>query len=196
MKYLLLTGLILVASFAQAKQATSDFGYTIEIPETWAPLTGPEAKANPDLFNFDNVDSLPPAILDQVIPLITSGQMDFYFLPDNSNEFADNINVIKQLAQVPSSPEQVKQVCEMYPIELKNLFNRDIAIKTCEKRTVSGRDALYIESEGAIVGTTSMMYQIEVSTNILLMFTATVKNTSINGVEADIHKAINTVNIN
>jgi hypothetical protein len=194
-KYFLLTSLILLSFFTQAKQANSDFGYSMDIPDTWSPLTGPEIKANPELFNFDNVDSVPDPLLQQIIPLIRSGKMDFYFLPDNTNNFADNINVMKQIGEVATTPAKIKETCDAFPVELSKVFQRDIKLYTCEKTQVSGMDALYIKFDGALTDTTTMQYHIKKSENVFLIFTATVKNSSFDDAEADIHQAISTIQL-
>jgi len=195
-KYFLLISLILLSSLTQAKQANSDFGYSIEIPDTWSPLTGPEIKANPELFNFEDVNNIPNSLLKQIIPMIRSGKMDFYFLPDNTNNFADNINVMKQVGQVATTPEKIKETCAAIPVELTNLFKRDISIYTCEKAQVSGKEALYLKFDGALADTTTMQYHIKTSENVFLIFTATLKNSSFNGTEEEIHQAIKTIQLN
>ena len=196
MKYFLLTSLILLSFFTQAKQANSDFGYSMDIPDTWSPLTGPEIKANPELFNFEDVNNIPDPLLQQIIPMIRSGKMDFYFLPDNTNNFADNINVMKQIGQVATTPEKIKETCAAIPVELTNLFQRNISLYTCEKAQVSGKDALYVKFDGALADTTTMQYHIKISENVFLIFTATLKNSSFNGTEEEIHQAIKTIQLN
>ena len=196
MKYFLLTSLILLSFFTQAKQVNSDFGYSMDIPDTWSPLTGPEIKANPELFNFEDVNSIPDPLLQQIIPMIRSGKMDFYFLPDNTNNFADNINVMKQIGQVATTPEKIKETCAAIPVELTNLFQRNISLYTCEKAQVSGKDALYVKFDGALADTTTMQYHIKISENVFLIFTATLKNSSFDNAEADIQQAISTIKLN
>ena len=196
MKYFLLTSLILLSFFTQAKQVNSDFGYSMDIPDTWSPLTGPEIKANPELFNFEDVNNIPDPLLQQIIPMIRSGKMDFYFLPDNTNNFADNINVMKQIGQVATTPEKIKETCAAIPVELTNLFQRNISLYTCEKAQVSGKDALYVKFDGALADTTTMQYHIKKSENVFLIFTATLKNSSFNGTEEEIHQAIKTIQLN
>jgi len=199
MKYLLLTGLLLISSFTQAKQATSDLGYSIEIPDSWLPLTGPEIKANPDLFNFEQVDGLSPALLEQIVPVIQSGKMDIYFIPrstDNTaNNFTDNINIMKQIGSVPNNLDQVTQVCAAAKSELNNLFQRDINMYECKQTDVKGKNALYTKFDGALPGTISTQYHIALSENVFLMFTATAKSDTYESIEKPFRDVINTLNI-
>ena len=54
-KAMLVLTLFLVAAMpAYAKQHSSDFGFTMDIPDGWLVLGREEVKKNPDLFNFDN----------------------------------------------------------------------------------------------------------------------------------------------
>ncbi|RBW42469.1 hypothetical protein DS885_15340 [Psychromonas sp. B3M02] len=199
MKYFLCTSLILISFFTQAKQATSDLGYTIEIPNSWSPLTGPEIKANPDLFNFEQIDGIPPALLKQIMPVIQSGNMDLYFIPNNSenlaNDFTDNINVMKQVGNVPSNPNELNEVCASAKSELSSVFQRDITLYECKQTKVIGRNALYAKFDGGLEGTVSMQYHFPLSENVFLMFTATAKLDTYETIEKEFQQVINTISL-
>ncbi|WP_409438971.1 hypothetical protein [Psychromonas sp. GE-S-Ul-11] len=199
MKYFLCTSLMIISLFAQAKQATSDLGYTMQIPDSWSPLTGPEIKANPDLFNFDQIEGIPPALLEQVIPVIQSGNMALYFIPNNTEDavssFTDNINVMKQVGSVPNNANELAEVCASAKSELSSLFQRDITLYECKQTEVIGRNALYAKFDGGLEGTVSMQYHISLSENVFLMFTATAKVDTYKNLENAFNQAINTVSI-
>lgn len=179
----------------QAKQTSSDLGYIIEVPESWIPLTGPEIKANPDLFNFEQVNGIPPALLEQIIPVVKSGNMDLYFLPDNTENFADNVNVMKQVGTVPDTPDELAKTCADAKSELTQIFQRDITLFECKQTERLGRNTLYAKFDGALIGTISMQYQIALSENVFLMFTATAKVDTYKAMENDFHQAMKTVRI-
>jgi len=199
MKYFLSASLILISFFTQAKQATSDLGYTIEIPESWTPLTGPEIKANPDLFDFEQIDGIPPAALEQIMPVIQSGNMDLYFIPNQTesaaNSFTDNINVMKQVGSVPSNLNEINEVCTSAKSELSNMFQRNITMYECKQTEVMGKNALYAKFDGGLENTVSMQYQIALSENVFLMFTATGKVDTYKDLESAFEQVINTVTI-
>ena len=199
MKYFLSASLILISFFTQAKQATSDLGYTIEIPESWTPLTGPEIKANPDLFDFEQIDGIPPAALEQIMPVIQSGNMDLYFIPNQTesaaNSFTDNINVMKQVGSLPSNLNELNEVCTSAKSELSNVFQRDITMYECKQTEVMGKNALYAKFDGGLENTVSMQYQIALSENVFLMFTATGKVDTYKDLESAFEQVINTVTI-
>jgi hypothetical protein len=146
------------------------------------------------LFEFEKIEGvIPTKLAQQVIPLIKAGKMDIYFLPDSSDNFADNINVMKQIGKIPTTPNDVKTSCADISAKIPIAFKREIETYHCETREVAGEKAFYLEFEGVIPGTISMQYHIKKSDNIYIMITATSKKSTFTSIEPTFHKVIQTI---
>ncbi|WP_298941388.1 hypothetical protein [uncultured Psychromonas sp.] len=190
MKYLLLTGLLLITSFTEAKQATSDLGYSIEIPDSWLPLTRSEIKENSDLFDFNKIGGVSPLLLERVMPIIRSGKMDIYFIPDNTDNITENISVIKQIGKIPNA-----EICAAGKEELTNIFQREITLHECKQTEVAGRKSFYIQFSGILEENITMQYHITLSDKVFLIFNATAKIDNKKKIESALYQVINTLNI-
>ena len=192
--------ILLLATFfytctINADVISSAFGFTLDIPEDWIPLTAEEIKKNPDLFDVDKIEGLSPELFNQVKPMILSGKTEIFFMPDSSDNFADNVNVIKQIGRVPSNPKQIAPLCKALPGQLSSMFQRDTKVYKCEIRQVDDTASLYLEFDGAIPGTRSMQYQIPKSDNVFFIVTATVKTSTAARMSGPFHAVMGTFRI-
>lgn len=176
----------LVVSFfitpVHAKEYQSSFGFTLNIPEHWLVLTRQELRDNPDLFDFDkkqfgNVDK---NVLKDVISRIESGRVEIYFNQETSdNSFSDNINVVKTIGRIPENDGERSEVCSLLSGQLSSAFGRKIKVHQCRLKKVNQLDSLFLEFDGVVEGTRSIQYQIQKSSSISIVITATCKNTTL-----------------
>jgi len=192
---ILLLATLFCSYHVNAEEISSSFGFSINIPEDWTPLTAEEIKNNPDLFDLDKVKGLSPELLNQVKPMILSGKTEIFFMPDVSSNFADNVNIIKQIGQVPASPKEIESLCKSLPGQLTSMFKHPIKMYKCEIRNIDNIASLYLEFDGAIVGTRSMQYQIPKSKNVHLVVTATIKNSTLGQMGDGFHAVMKTFKV-
>jgi hypothetical protein len=105
---------------------------------------------------------------------VQAGELEiFYRREDTAGSFIDNVNVLMQSADLPSTPAQLEKICQILPTEFSRVFGRPIAMDVCEMRERISRRSLYLEFDGAIPGTTTLQYQIQRSQKATLILTAT-----------------------
>ncbi len=187
--------LMLLPVTAYSQDVNSSFGFKMTLPDYWIVLTREEVKDNADIFDLDNVKEVPEALLNQVIPMITSGKIEMYFRPDGTMEFIDNVNVYKQVGSVPTDEKTVAEVCKGLPQELAHAFKRPVSIYGCKLQTVNKIKMLYLEFDGILAGTRNIQYQIPKSKNISIVFTVTFKNASLKDVKQEINQIINSIEL-
>jgi hypothetical protein len=105
---------------------------------------------------------------------VQAGELEiFYRREDTPGSFIDNVNVLMQSADLPSTPDQIENICQILPTEFSRVFGRPIAMDVCEMRERIGLRSLYLEFDGAVPGTTTLQYQIQRSQRSTLILTAT-----------------------
>jgi hypothetical protein len=169
---------ILLTATALAVQHTSGFGFHVDIPTGWLVFSQEELKANPDLFDLDSpaLKKINPQMLEQISDKIKSGSIEIYINPSaGSTTFADNINTLKQIGQLPVNPADTKTLCAQIPDELSQAFGKLIKLYQCKHTMVGGRSAMLMEFDGVIDNTRSIQYQVQKSDNVLLIITGTFK---------------------
>ena len=117
-------------------------------------------------------------------------------MSDSTDDFADNINVIKQIGRVPTDSNEIIPMCESFPQQLSSMFNRPIKAYRCEIRKVANLTGLYLEFDGVVSGTRSMQYHIPRSNNVYLIITATVKNKTYDEMSKTFHMVMETLRVN
>ena len=109
-----------------------------------------------------------------VFDRVQAGELEIFYRRDGmSGSFVDNVNVLMQPANLPSTPQQLARICQILPSEFSRVFGRPIAMDFCEIRERVNRRSLYLQFDGAIPGTTTLQYQIQRSRNATLILTAT-----------------------
>lgn len=169
---------ILLTATAFAAQHTSAFGFHVDIPASWLVFSQAELKANPDLFDLNSPElkKINPQLLEQISDKIKNGSIEIYFNPSAGGPtFADNINTLKQIGQLPMSAADTKTLCAQLPDELSQAFGKLIKLYQCKHTMVGGRGAMLVEFDGVIDSTRSIQYQVQKSENILLIITGTFK---------------------
>jgi len=158
----------------------SSFGFSTHTPPGWMVLSREESRKNPDLFanlssnpDFENMDS---GLLKQVQEQIQSGQIEMLFSPEQpGTSFADNINVLKQIGQLPAEGD-LEATCAQLPGAFEQYFGRPIEFFECSLGQAAGMPALYLDFDGALEGTRSAQYQIQKTGSVKLIVTVTAAN--------------------
>ncbi len=178
---------------AYGKEYQSSFGFTVDIPTHWLVLTRQELKENPDLFDFDKKEfgSIDKNLLKNVVSGIKSGRIEFFFNQKTSDSsFSDNINVAKQIGKIPENDTQLREICDALPGQLSAYFGRKIACYQCKLKDINGLKSLFLEFDGVIEGTRSMQYQIQKSPSVMIIFTATCKNSVLDTIREEFERII------
>jgi hypothetical protein len=184
---------VALAAPVSAAEYESGFGFGISVPDVWLVLTRSEVIESAENFFADSGEEsgegpgqesgdrgsralakVPLAMRQDVFERVRSGEMEmFYRLASEPVRFVDNVNVMKQSANLPNTPEQVLAICRALPTEFSRIFGRPIAVDVCEMRERIGRRALYLQFDGAVPGTTTLHYQLQHGFGETLVFTAT-----------------------
>ena len=175
---LLLISTMGAAVGVRAGEYESGFGFGISVPNVWLVLTRGEAADRAEMFLGDGessrLGSVPLAMRRVVYDRIQAGELEiFYRRGGGPGSFIDNVNVLMQPADLPSTPEQLVRICQILPSEFSRVFGRPIAMDVCEFRERVSRRSLYLQFDGAIPGTTTLQYQIERNGSTTLILTAT-----------------------
>lgn len=163
---------------AKAGEYESEFGFDISVPDVWLVLTRSEVADDAENFlgsrGSSGLGSVPLALQRMVFDRVQAGELEIFYRRDGmSGSFVDNVNVLMQPANLPSTPEQLARICQILPSEFSRVFGRPIAMDFCEIRERVNRRSLYLQFDGAIPGTTTLQYQIQRSRNATLILTAT-----------------------
>lgn len=175
---LLMLSTMSLAVGAKAGEYESEFGFDISVPDVWLVLTRSEVADDAENFlgsrGSSGLGSVPLAMRRMVFDRVQAGELEIFYRRDGmSGSFVDNVNVLMQPANLPSTPEQLARICQILPSEFSRVFGRPIAMDFCEIRERVNRRSLYLQFDGAIPGTTTLQYQIQRSRNATLILTAT-----------------------
>lgn len=174
---------LLVCSLATSVAAgdyRSGFGFGITVPDAYLVLTAEEVASNADVFldeeSGEAYGGIPSALRREVFQRVQSGEIEiFYRTEDVDFDFVDNVNVMVQNALIPTSESQLAEVCRILPGEFSRMFGRPVGLDDCELRAVAGRPSLYLAFDGALAGTKTLQYQIQLRLGETLILTATAK---------------------
>lgn len=182
-RWLAVAGLLVLSTIgatfgARAGEYESDFGFGISVPEVWLVLTRSEVADNADVFlgegRSSGLGSVPPAVRRVVYDRVRAGELEIFYRRESApGSFIDNVNILTQPTNLPSTVEQIDGVCEVLPGEFSRVFGRPVAMDVCEIRERVGRRALYLQFDGAIQGTTTLQYQLQRGHRLTLVLTAT-----------------------
>ncbi len=193
---------IVAAAPARTGEYESGFGFGISVPDSWLVLTRSEISNRAgQLFDADGkgavgLESVSLAMRRAVYDRVRAGELEmFYRRSEEPQGFVDNVNVMTQRADLPSSPAQLAGVCRALPIEFSRIFGRPIAMDVCEMRERVGRRALYLQFDGAIPGTTTLHYQLQHGLGRTLVFTATTALRNLPGVMSDFETMIASIRL-
>ena len=200
MKKIIFSILILVSWSASLSAETyhSSFGFTINIPSHWLILSKQEVKDNPDLFDFEkeSFKNTDKAMLNQIKNMVLSGKVEVYYNQNTSDIYImDNINVLKQIGQLPHTISESKEACRSLPGEFSRAFGKHINFYDCGLRTVSGLNAFYSEFDGIVDGTRSIQYQIQKSPSVIIILTATCKNQNLKVIKKEYEDIVSSFKI-
>ncbi|MEM1178346.1 MAG: hypothetical protein AAGM22_08385 [Acidobacteriota bacterium] len=176
----------------------SALGFAASIPESWLILDGVQIRENPELFagvfespGFEGAD---PQLLEQMRANIEAGSVEFYY-PDRANvsDFSENVNVQKGVGRLPGDDSELQEVCPVVETELSRGFGRPIVLEACELRPVGSGSAFFIQAEGAVPGTMMMQYQLQKSTAVTLVVTATVLLDSSSALDVQLDELVQSI---
>ena len=175
---LLMLSTMSLAVAAKAGEYESEFGFDISVPDVWLVLTRSEVADDAENFlgsrGSSGLGLVPLAMQRMVFDRVQAGELEIFYRRDGmSGSFVDNVKVLMQPANLPSTPQQLARICQILPSEFSRVFGRPIAMDFCEIRERVNRRSLYLQFDGAIPGTTTLQYQIQRSRNATLILTAT-----------------------
>lgn len=185
---------------ATAGEFQSGFGFGISVPDVWLVLTRGEVERNQALFLADDgvagLEQLPTAIRRNVFDRIRQGELEVFYRRENEAEdFVDNVNFLLQPAELPVSQAELDGVCHALPGEFSRVFGRPIAMEACEMRDRVRGQALYLQFEGAVPGTTTMQYQLPRGQSSTLVITATTSRTSLPRMLSELEDMVESIRI-
>jgi hypothetical protein len=182
-RWLAIAALLMMSTTAAAADASageyeSGFGFGISVPDVWFVLTHSEVAKSAEIFLGDTGPSglglIPLEMRRAIHDRVQAGELEIFYRREGvPGAFIDNVNVLMQPADLPSTPGQISKICEILPTEFSHVFGRPIAMDVCEIRERVSRRSLYLEFDGAIPGTTTLQYQIQHSRSATLILTAT-----------------------
>lgn len=187
--------LVVLAGSALGREYQSAYGFTVEASDDWLVLTPKELKDNPQLFDFDKLQSgtIDPALLEQVIGMVKSGNVEIYLHQKTSDgRFADNVNFLTQAARLPTVAAEVS--AEL-PNELSQAFGRPVQMYQCAARRISKLPALLLEFDGMAEGTRSIQYQFQKSPSVVVIATATAKLDALETIRAEFERMMASVKV-
>lgn len=157
---------------------SSEFGFDATLPAGWILLDANQIRNNPDLFAnaFEGEASsgIDPGLAAQLKSSIEAGKVEYYFRDGETHlDFADNINAQKSVGRLPSSEDDVRQICDQVGGQLGQAFGRPVRVMECGLRDTGTAQGFYIEADGAIPGSVMTQYQLQLDRSILLIVTAT-----------------------
>jgi hypothetical protein len=179
---LLTVSLATSSASVQAGEYESAFGFGISVPEVWLVLTREQILDSAEHLMNEETDrdsvsgfaSVPRAMRQAVNERVQAGELEMYYRRgDRPGAFVDNVNVMQQVAELPSTQAQLVGICRALPTEFSRIFGRPIGMDVCEMRERVGRRALYLQFDGAVPGTTTLHYQLQRDSGRTLVFTAT-----------------------
>jgi hypothetical protein len=175
---LLVLSTLAVGSTARAGEYESGFDFGISVPDVWMVLTRDEMTENAAVFlgegRSSEFASVPLSMRRVIYDRVLAGELEvFYRRAEVSGFFVDNVNVLMQPADLPSTLEELERICQILPTEFSRVFGRPIAMDVCEMRERVSRRALYLQFDGAILGTTTLQYQLQRDDRSTLILTAT-----------------------
>ncbi len=191
--------IFIVITPAYGKEYQSSFGFTVDLAGHWLVLTRQELKENPDLFDLDekqfgNVDK---NLLKNMASQIKAGGVEIYFNEETSDSnFADNINVAKQIGKFPENNTQLREECDSLPEQLSSIIGTEIKVYQCKFKNINGLRSLFLECDGLIEGTRTLQYLIQKSPSVQIVFTATCKNGVLNAIRKEFDAIILSIRMN
>jgi len=176
--WLLASLLCLAVSPALAAEHTSVFGIKIDVPSDWLVISAKEAKDNADLIegNLRTAGGEAARFSEQVMQAIRAGNMEMFVRQtDGDAAFNDNVNLTKHFGRLPAEGEELQRLCAAIPEEFARAFGHPAAVIRCEFAKVGALPALLLEFDGALVGTRSVQYQIQLTPATVVGVTLTSK---------------------
>lgn len=175
--HILLIFLQCVCLPAFAANHISSFGFSMDLPAGWTVFSQQEVKDNPDLFDLTKnpiFSKMDPNVVQMIQQKLQSGSIELYFhYGVGSATFTDNINIIKQIEQIPPDTAGLQKLCAELPAELSQAMGQETTIYQCSLTKVGGKNTLFLEFGGAVQQTRSVQYQIQKSGNIAVIITGT-----------------------
>lgn len=170
----------------------SPFGFSIEIPNHWFVLSKQVLKDNPDLIGFAGSKNIDKVVLNQAKNMVLSGEFEFYA---NLNSPDVSINVCTQTGRLPQTVSESKAACRRLLISFIYYFDKNVKLYACELRKVAGLKAFCVETDGVVDGTRSVRYSLQMSSNEMIVFTATCENQNLKIMKREFEEIVSSIKI-
>jgi hypothetical protein len=122
-------------------------------------------------------DAIPLPMRRVLYDRIHAGELEILYRSEGApGSLVENVNVMIQTVRLPSTHEELVEICRMLPTEFSRAFGRPIGMDVCEMRDRTGRTVLYLQFDGPIPGTTALQYQLPRGADAALVLTATAVN--------------------
>jgi hypothetical protein len=190
--------LVIWAASATAETYDSSFGFSINIPSHWLIVSSQELKQNPDLLNFNGklFANMDKTLLEKLKKMILGGQVEYYYYRNTADSrFADNISVYKRQGQLPQIIPESKEVCKVLRDSAKDASGKPARVYDCALTTIGGLNAIYMESDGLFEGRRSISYRIQQSPGVVIVFTATCKDQSLEIITKEFKDILSSIKI-
>lgn len=190
--------LAICTASAIAEAYDSSFGFSINIPSHWLIVSSQELKQNPDLLNFNGklFANMDKALLEKLKTMILGGQVEYYYNRNTADSrFADNINVYKRQGELSKTVSESKEVCKVLRDSAKDASGKPARVYDCALTTIGGLNAFYMESDGLFEGRRSISYRIQQSPGVVIVFTATCKNQSLETIRKEFKDILSSIKI-
>lgn len=176
----------------------SDLGFTVRIPDHWLVLTRQEVSDNPDLFIDDYLGSIVSDrdFIESIEKVIKSGGVEFYLNRASANtDGVENISVSKIIDRLPQFEYQLDKYCSSYHSMIENLLSERMQLYQCKFMRVNGLKTVFIEIDGLYDNSRSMVWGIQKSPNIVVLFTATIGLKTLKQTRPEVEEIVNSVDL-
>ena len=161
-------------SQSQAKQHTSSFGFSYELPEHWVVLSKEEAGMR---FAPQTTQSLGSVgytrsqkVSDDLLTKIKSEQVEFLFDTKHSTpEFDSHISIQLKQSRAASSSKAIERACSSIEEDLETVFSNKVDLIQCDREVLNEFEFLTYSYKDAYPGTTTLQHEFQITHNVTLV---------------------------
>ncbi len=156
---------------AQADAYESRFGFTIDLSSRWHIVNEESLKKDPTLAG--RLRRFEKDLLDHNIQAVRVGQAEIYY-----DDFHDTLYVQPDRGGMRPYKALEPHICnkDLLQKTFSRTFGRPVRVHACLVLRVSTYDAVYMDYDGAQLGTRSLQYQIWKTSNETVILTLTARN--------------------
>lgn len=165
-----------MASLSHAKSYTSDFGYTITVPDDWLIVSKEDVRQQPAVVRAafdqalkeDDLSRFPQNLWERLKNMVEGGEVEYYY----SSKPLFTISVYQGGGNLPSAPSKPDGFCETLPAQLSEEMNAKVNVYSCRSITIDSCPALYIVADDLRRDKKYIQYQIQAEDERVMIFTA------------------------